>query len=246
MNGQMRGGEQPDLSVVVLAYDEADNVGPVLGELLEWLAVHEQDAEVVFVDDGSRDGTGERAAEALTGARHRIVRHERNRGMGAALLSGVQAAAGRWVTFLPADGQVPPEAIGALREAQRVHGADVVLGVYAHRDDGLARKVLSKGLRALVLLVHGVRLRIEGPYLFRRELMRSEQLRSDTFFLNFEFPIRARAAGLRFAEAVVPCRPRRSGRSKVARPGRVARVAGDLLALRLARLRHGLRLLRGR
>lgn len=236
----------PELSVVVLAFDEAENVGPVLGELLAWLAAHEPGAEVVFVDDGSRDGTGERAAEALAGTAHRIVRHERNRGMGAALLSGVRAATGQWVTFLPADGQVPPEAIGALREAQRAHGADVVLGVYAHRDDGGARKVLSAGLRALVRVVHGVRLRIEGPYLFRRELMRPEQLRSETFFLNFEFPIRARAAGLRFAEATVPCRPRRSGRSKVARPGRVARVATDLLALRLERLRRGWRLLRGR
>ncbi len=239
----VRGG---DLSVVVLAYDEEGNVAPVLRELIAWLRVHEPEAEVVFVDDGSRDGTSAAAVEALRGVSHRLVRHECNRGMGAALKSGVTAARGEWVTFLPADGQVPPEAIGALRSAQRRSGADVVLGVYDRRDDGVYRRLLSMGLRTLVTVVHGVRLRIEGPYLFRRALFRAEELAPDTFFLNFEFPIRARAAGLRVAGAEVPCRPRRSGRSKVARPGRIVRVAADLLALRRRRWRERWRLLRGR
>lgn len=235
------GADTPfDLSVIVLAYDEADNVGPVLGELRAWLAAHEPGAEVVFVDDGSTDGTAEAAARALDGFAHRICRHERNRGMGAAIKTGVRAARGAWVTFLPADGQIEPEAVGALRDTARDTRADVVLSVYDHRDDGLHRKVLSFGVRALIFAVHGVRMRSDGPYLFRRSLFDPDLLAPDTFFLNFEFPIRVLAAGLPTATVTIACRPRRAGHSKSTGLARIAGVAKDLVGLRLRRFKeHG-------
>ena len=180
-----------DLSIVVFAYNEAENIGPVLAELRAWLQAHEPNAEILFVDDGSSDATAAEAARALDGMPHRVLRHERNRGIGAALKTGVAAASAPWVTFLPADGQIEPAAIGTLRAAAASDDSDVVFSVYADRDDGIDRKLMSFGVRALVLAVHGVKLRCEGPYLFRRELFIPEQLPSDSFFLNFEFPIRS-------------------------------------------------------
>lgn len=230
-----------ELSVVVLAFDEEENVGWMLGELRTWLSVHEPRAEIVLVDDGSRDGTGEAARAALEGFPAVFVRHPENRGMGAGLKSGVTSAHGRFVTFLPADGQIPPEAIGTLRAAARSDHADVVLSVYDHRDDGAHRKVLSWGVRTLILLVHGVRLHSDGPYLFRRSLFEPEQLPPDTFFLNFEFPIRVLAAGLRVSTVTIPCRPRRAGHSKSTGLARIAGVARDLVELRLRRTRETLR-----
>ncbi|MGF1465838.1 MAG: glycosyltransferase family 2 protein [Sandaracinaceae bacterium] len=236
---------EPDLSIVLLAYDEEENVRPVLEELLAWLAVHAPSSEVVVVDDGSRDRTSARAAEALAGVRHRIERHETNRGIGAALKTGVRAARGRYVTFLPADGQIEPEAVGVLRaEAERT-GADVVLSVYAGRDDGLARTVLSAGVRTLITVVHGVRLRSDGPYLFRRRLFQPDDLPPDTFFLNFEFPIRALASGLAVRTVTIRCRPRRAGVSKSARVGRALGVARDLLDMRWRRWSRAARILAG-
>jgi len=233
-----------DLSIVVFAFDEEENIAAVLGELRAWLDVHEPGAELVFVDDGSRDHTREEAARALAGTRAVVLRHERNRGIGAALKTGVAAASGAFVTFLPADGQIAPDAIRTLRDAQREAGADVVLSVYDHRDDGLDRKLLSAGVRALITLVHGVRLHSDGPYLFRRSLFLAEQLPPDTFFLNFEFPIRVLAAGLRVATVTIACRPRRAGFSKSTGLRRVAGVARDLLGLRVRRLREAARALR--
>jgi dolichol-phosphate mannosyltransferase len=229
------------LSVVVLAYDEEDNVRPVLGELRAWLEAHEPHAEVIFVDDGSSDETCSRAAEALEGFPHRIVRHDRNRGMGAGLKTGVRAARGTWITFLPADGQIPPDAIGTLRAAADADDAQVVLSVYDHRDDGLHRKVLSFGVRALIWVVHGVRLRSDGPYLFRRALFDPDRLVPDTFFLNFEFPIRALAAGVLVRTVTIPCRPRQHGASKSTGLRRIAGVARDLVGLRVRRTREALR-----
>ena len=222
----------PELSVVVVAFDEEENTAPVLGELSDWLARHEPDAEIVFVDDGSSDATGQRARGALEGCAHQVIQHDVNRGIGAALKSGVHAARGTWVTFLPADGQVSPDAIGALREAATKAGADVAFSVYRHRADGWSRRILSGGLRSLILVVYGVWLRSEGPYLFRRSLFDVKQLRANTFFLNFEFPIRMLRAGTPATHVVIECRARWAGRSKIARARKIGEVGRDLVALR--------------
>jgi glycosyltransferase involved in cell wall biosynthesis len=229
----------PDLSIVVFAYDEAENIAAVLGELRVWLEEHEPAAEIVFVDDGSRDATLAAAQAALAGFAARFVRHEHNRGIGAALKSGVVRCSAPWVTFLPADGQIEPAAIGALRAAARNGQADVVFSTYADRDDGAHRKLLSFGVRALIRIVHGVWLQSDGPYLFRRELFVPEQLPPDTFFLNFEFPIRVLARGMRARNVVIRCRPRRAGHSKSTGLRRVAGVARDLIDLRVRRFRDG-------
>jgi glycosyltransferase involved in cell wall biosynthesis len=65
----------PSLSIIVFAFDEAENIAAVLSELSGWLAVHEPDAEIVFVDDGSRDDTLARAEQALAGKRDRHAAH---------------------------------------------------------------------------------------------------------------------------------------------------------------------------
>jgi dolichol-phosphate mannosyltransferase len=230
----------PELSVIVFAFDEEANVAPVLLELRRWLSANEPPAEIVFVDDGSSDGTSAEAAKALSGAAHQLLRHETNRGIGAALKTGVRAAKGAWVTFLPADGQIAPSAIGMLRAAAAREQADVVLSVYDHRDDGLHRKILSAGVRSLIWLVHGVRMRSDGPYLFRRSLFDPDQLAPDTFFLNFEFPIRMLGAGIPIAVVTIECRPRRSGRSKSTGLKRIYGVTQDLIELRGRRRKESL------
>lgn len=228
----------PSLSLIVFAYDEAQNIAPVLGELREWLQRHEPDAEIVFVDDGSADATLDAARGALAGARATFLRHERNRGIGAAIKTGVRAAQAPWVTFMPADGQIEPRAIATLRAAAADDATDVVFSTYADRDDGLHRKLLSLGVRTLIFAIHGVQMRSDGPYLFRRALFEPDELPPDTFFLNFEFPIRVLVRGLRARNVVIHCRPRRAGSSKSTGFARIAGVARELLDLRLRRMRE--------
>ena len=228
----------PDLSVIIFAFNEEANIAPVLTELRHWLSANEPSAEIVFVDDGSADGTSSEAADALSGTPHQLLRHESNRGIGAALKTGVRAARGEWITFLPADGQIAPDAIGTLRAAAAQERAEVVFSMYDHRDDGLHRKVLSAGVRALILMIHGVRMQSDGPYLFRHSHFDADQLVPDTFFLNFEFPIRVLGAEVPATVVTIECRPRRSGHSKSTGLRRIYGVAQDLLELRVRRAKE--------
>ncbi len=224
----------PSLTVAVFAYNESENIAPVLQELGAWLDAHEPGAEIVFVDDGSTDDTVTQAERVLAGRLATIERHDTNLGIGAAIKTAVRSARGTWMTFLPADGQIEPEAIGTLRRA--AHGVEVVFSVYEDRNDGIRRTFLSAGVRSLIRLAHGVRMESDGPYLFRRSLLDPSQLRSNTFFLNFEFPIRIHQAKISSATVVIRCRPRRAGRSKSAHWGQIYAVARDLGALRVQRM----------
>jgi dolichol-phosphate mannosyltransferase len=228
-----------DLAIIVFAYDEAENIGPVLRELCDWLDRHEPDHQLIVIDDGSRDDTAGVARRLLEGRRAQVIRHEQNRGIGAALKTGVRHSDARWVTFLPADGQIEPAAIGTLRAAAKAdtpEQVDVVFSVYDQRDDGLDRKLLSAGVRLLIAAVHQVSIASDGPYLFRRTLFDPEQLAPDTFFLNFEFPIRVASADLPRRTVTIRCRPRRAGVSKSASVRRILGVGRDLFALRWRRL----------
>lgn len=230
--------EERDLSIIVLAYNEEDNVPITMAELREWVTEqHEtklrpEAIEVIFVDDGSTDQTASAAEAALRGIPFTVIRHERNLGMGAGIKTGTRHALGRRVTFMPADGQIPTQAIRTLLDAAD-ETTDIVFSVYDRRDDGFDRKFLSAGVRALIYMVHGVRMRSDGPYLFRRRLLDPDQLESDTFFLNFEFPIRALQAGLHTKVVTIPCHPRLSGVSKTANARKVWGVGKELLALRV-------------
>lgn len=227
-------GDALPLSLIVFAFNEALNVPTVLPEILRWLRGREGPYQLVFVDDGSRDETAA-LARAVCGDDPACVvcSHPSNRGIGAALKTGVRAATQPWVTFLPCDGQIPVEDLAKLTEAAARDGVRVVFSVYESRDDGAHRTVLSAGVRGLIRVVHGVAMRSDGPYLFRRELFDPAQLVPDTFFLNFEFPIRMARLREPASTVIVRCVPRVAGHSKSTGLKRIVGVAGDLIDLRV-------------
>jgi glycosyltransferase involved in cell wall biosynthesis len=226
-----------ELSLVIFAYNEMDNIGFVLTEVDDWAQGRDHQVEIILVDDGSSDETVSRARALSLVTSLTVVEHGVNRGIGAAIKTGTDAARGIWVTFMPADGQIDPDSLSILIEHRVKHQLDFVTSVYADRDDGLHRTVLSWGVRTLIRLFHGVTMESDGPYLFRRSDFDSQALKPDSFFLNFEFPIRILAAKKNVGVVTITCRRRMHGRSKSSGIRTIIIIGRDLIDLRLRRSR---------
>lgn len=229
---------RPDVSFVIPAYNEAGGVGPTISRLFDAFAASGYALEVVAVDNGSTDGTGE-VLRTLQGRYPRLVVHrvEVNQGYGYGILSGIPLAAADWVGMIPADGQVDAEDVVRLYEAALATDGRIVAKVRRRfRLDGLARKVVSVGYNLLVLaLWPGIgTLDMNGsPKLLRRDALRAMQLSSYRWFLDPELMIKAHYMGLRVLEVNVFARMRGTGLSHV-RPSTCWEFLAELLRYRFA------------
>ncbi|MBL8877877.1 MAG: glycosyltransferase family 2 protein [Phycisphaerales bacterium] len=135
---------QPMLSVVVPAYNEQDNIEPLLAQLVPVLESLTPSFEITFVDDGSRDNTAARVSDAgRRDPRVRLLRFSRNFGHQAALFAGIEHAAGQAVVMMDGDLQHPPEIVRRLFDEWR-GGGEVVQAVRrAPADDSLIKRTTS-------------------------------------------------------------------------------------------------------
>ncbi len=136
---------QPSISCVVPAYNEADNLAPLLEALTTELARLTPRWEVIVVDDGSRDATPVVMLPWLQRPGVRCLRLSRNFGKEAALTAGIDHAEGEVVVLIDADLQHPPAMIGPMLAAWR-EGADMVCTARASRSDESRRKRLGTWL----------------------------------------------------------------------------------------------------
>jgi dolichyl-phosphate beta-glucosyltransferase len=229
------------LSLVIPAFREAARLGPSLQRVARWLEAWGQPAEVVVVDDGSRDETAEVArAHAPLFARLRVLRHAANRGKGAAVRTGVLAAQGRLVAFADADLAAPIEALSRLLAALE-RGADVAVasrrtqGADIARQQPLARRVAGHAFRGLVraIVPTGVSDTQCGLKAFRREAARhlASRARLDGWAFDVEWLARARRSGMSVAE--VPVRWSDDPRSALVLRRAAVQMLRDLLRARL-------------
>jgi glycosyltransferase involved in cell wall biosynthesis len=231
---------RPSLSIVVPAYNEADNLPAVVPAMVDFVRAACASGEIVLVDDGSRDGTAEAAAAlAASYPEVRILTHPHNRGMTAALRTGFFGARNDFVTILPADGQIDPGELAKVFDVFADH--DLVLTHYRHRPDGVVRLVMSRGLRVMLRLAIGLRDRLEGTYLFRRSLLDELELVAvkSAGSIGLEIAAKARARGKRIATCEIECLPRRSGKSKVANARNIAEYLEEIWRIRASMRRGG-------
>jgi dolichol-phosphate mannosyltransferase len=148
----------PQISVVVPARDEADNLAPLLADIRAALDGR-VDYEIVFVDDGSEDATPAKLREASRAfPRLRSVRHRAPCGQSAAIWTGVRLARAPWIVTLDGDGQNDPADIPALLAAHEARASDVNLLVNGRREarrDSWVKRVSSR-------IANGVRSRVLG------------------------------------------------------------------------------------
>lgn len=230
---------EPDFSIVVPVYNEEASLGPLSAELQAVAAGLPGTCELVFVDDGSTDGSF-RVLQQLAGEndRVRVVRFARNFGQTAALVAGFDFSRGKTVFTLDADGQNDPRDIPALL-ALLEQGYDLVCGWRQERQDAwLVRSLPSRVANWLIRRVSGIAVHDVGCSLraYRRPLVTRLRLYGEAHRL---LPLYAQQAGARIAEMVVRHRPRRHGQSKYTLT-RVYKVLLDLLLFHVLR-RYGTR-----
>lgn len=202
--------ERPDVSVLVPAKDEAENLPGFVRQCHEALSPAGFRFEVVVVDDGSRDATGEvLTALARDNPFLRVVRHRTQRGIADALRSASEAAAGEIHVFYPADLQYRPEDIPRLVAPIREGRADLVTGTKQGRYE---KRFVSSVYNGLCRWLFGVKVEdLNSVKAWRREVTDGITLRPDW---HRYMVVIAAADGYRLESVPVPLYPRQAGVSK--------------------------------
>jgi glycosyltransferase involved in cell wall biosynthesis len=222
----------PSISVVLPAYNEEAVIAETVrrtAAALSTLSI--ADYEILVVDDGSSDATAARASSAENPGTHvRVVSHPRNRGYGAALRTGFEAATRDAVFLMDSDGQFDPAEISRLLA---LYGPDrVVCGYRIRRKDTWVRRLYHNAFFGLVRIGFGPTTRdVNCAFkLFPRAVGRG--LHADGALVSTELLVRARRSGYRLMTVGVHHYPRTTGRATGADIGVVLRAFRELWQLR--------------
>jgi glycosyltransferase involved in cell wall biosynthesis len=224
-------GEQPELSVFLPVYNEEPNLLPLHAKLDEALKTLGKSAEIIYVDDGSTDGSLKILRDlAQLDARVRVVALKRNYGQTAAMAAGIDAAQGTVLIPMDADLQNDPADIVRLLEKLN-QGYDVVSGWRKNRKDKVVtRKIPSMIANRLISWIGGVPLHDYGCTLkaYRLESLESVRLYGE---MHRFIPILASWEGARVAEIPVAHHARTMGKSKYGL-SRTFKVVFDLMTIK--------------
>lgn len=206
------------ISVVIPVFNERDSLPALYAEIVAVAQTHALDMEIIFVDDGSNDGSWQVIAElAREHAEVQGIRFRRNFGKAAALSAGFQAARGDIIFTLDADLQDDPAEIprflALLNETKSEQRLDVVSGWKRVRLDPWHKVGPSRIFNRMVSWLTGVYLHDHncGMKCYRAEVFREVRLYGE---LHRFIPVLAAARGFRVGEMEINHRPRRFGRSK--------------------------------
>lgn len=219
----------PWLSVVIPVLNEVHNLRPLLDDLKQVLEDLKHPYEVIFVDDGSSDGSRQLLRELSRQPQVRLLELARNFGQTAALSAGFDHARGEVVIPLDADRQNDPRDIPRILNKLE-EGYDVVSCWRRRRRDAWTRVVPSRIANLLISWISGIRLHDFGCTLkgYRRPIMRHVRLYGE---MHRFIPVFAHWAGARVAEIPVRHHPRRQGASKYGFL-RTIKVPLDLITLK--------------
>ncbi len=220
-----------DLSIIVPLYNEEESVQPMYKAIVQAVAPLGLNYEILFVDDGSIDGTFPQASElARRDLRLRVIKFRKNYGQTPAMAAGIDHARGKILITMDGDLQNDPSDIPAFID--KIHeGYDIVVGWRHMRQDKLiTRKIPSKIANWLIGKVTGVPVKDNGCSLkaYRAEVIKNIPLYSE---MHRFIPAMASIAGARIAEIKVKHHARQFGLSKYGL-SRIYKVLLDLLAIK--------------
>jgi len=222
----------PRYSVAIMCFNERESLEEVIARTLDVMNRSGDPFEVLIVNDGSTDGSGELADTlARAHAEVRVCHHPTNLGIGATLMDGYQRTTGEFAVILPADLQFSPDDLP--RAFEKALNADVVV---VHRDgrrDSWIRKMISLVDQTLVCLLFGLWMSdLHWVRVYRRSILDAVSIQCRTPMVDTELLVKAKWLGARIEEMSLPHYARYAGTSTGANLKRLVRTFADLIKLR--------------
>jgi glycosyltransferase involved in cell wall biosynthesis len=220
-------GHSASLTIFFPAYNDAGTIGSLVIAARQAARSLTSDFEILVIDDGSVDNTGEIADElARTYPEVRAVHHVRNRGYGGALRSGFREASKELVFYTDGDAQYDPSELTGLW-SRLTDGVDVVTGYKISRSDPWHRIVIGRVYHHTVKFLFGLSVRdVDCDFrLMRRSIFDRVRLEHDSGVICLEMMKKIQDAGFRVAEVPVHHYHRAYGRSQFFNFGRLIRTA---------------------
>lgn len=216
-------------------YNEEHSLEHLLDVAVEALEKHVDDWEIVLVNDGSTDRTGEIASRrAASEPRIRVATHARNRGLGGTLRTGFATATKEWILYTDCDLPWDLDETGRLFRAAEITGSDFV-SAYRHdrTREGPIRTVYSFLYNGLVKTLFGVGLRDVNfaCKLFRRKLLDGMALGAEGSFIDVELLARCTARGALIQQIGLDYFPRTRGVSTLSSPRVIGRILSEMARL---------------
>jgi glycosyltransferase involved in cell wall biosynthesis len=211
------------------AYNESKNIESTVKKALREGEKVAEELEVIVVNDGSIDNTEEVVKKMQKKEKRiKLINHERNMGMGAAVRTGIEHARGEWIFMTCADGQFDLCEIPKFLPPS----SEIVIGYREKREYTIYRWINTKMYHLLLFIFFG--LRVKDPSwvkLFRKDIFKKIHFCSNDFFWDAELLIKAEKEGMRISEVGVGHLPRVYGKSSGANPKWILRTFLSLIRI---------------
>jgi glycosyltransferase involved in cell wall biosynthesis len=220
------------ISVIMPSLNEASNISGAVSNVMNGFRQFSINGQIVIVNDGSSDSTGQ-IAEDLA-AKYpfvKVLHHQTPQGIGASFWDGVWQSDGETVTMIPGDGE--NDAPETLRYLGMMDHVDILIPfVYNKNVRSLSRRLLSSAYRGIINMAFGMTLNyMNGTVMYRKCILEGLTFRSKGFFYQTELLIRTIRDGYLFAEVPYALNMRSSGQSKATTFRSLVKVTSNFLSI---------------
>ena len=206
------------ISIILPALNEEENIGAAIQDIQSYFLSRKEMYEIIVINDGSTDSTGE-IAEGLAkeNGSIRVVHHPTNKGYGSALKRGFDISKYKYVFFTDSDRQFDVKGLDILLPLIKTDAVEIIIGYRLKRKDPFIRRFLSWGYNSLVGYLFDLNVKdIDCAFkIFRKDIFSKIKIESKNFFVNTEILAKARYYGFNVLEVGVPHFPRMAGKTTV-------------------------------
>ncbi|MBT6226089.1 MAG: glycosyltransferase family 2 protein [Candidatus Scalindua sp.] len=206
------------ISIILPALNEEGNIEAAVNDIQSYFNSREEKYEIIVINDGSTDSTGEIAERlAKKNGSVRAIHHSINKGYGSALKEGFKSSKYKYVFFTDSDRQFDIKGLDILLPLIKTDAVEIIIGYRLKRKDPFLRRFLSWGYNSLVGCLFDLNVKdIDCAFkVFRKDIFSNIKIESKNFFVNTEILAKARHFGFNVLEVGVPHFPRTAGKTTV-------------------------------